>query len=167
MAFRLTADFRVDAEVTSPLDLTTPSNVLAVARQVAFAQGAGAGQADMMWSDQRTIAASGSDALDLAGSLSGPFGGTLTFARIKMVLVVAATGNTNNVNVTTPGSNGTPLFLAAGDGIAVKPGGFFWWHDPSAAGVAVTAGTGDLLTIVNSGAGTPVTYDVHIVGASS
>lgn len=167
MTFRLQSFFQLEAEVTSPLDLSTPTNLIKLARQMNLAQGAGAGQADMLWSDQRTISASGSDALDLAGSLTGPFGTTLTFARIKMIVVLAAAGNTNNVNVTTPGSNGTPLFLAAGDGIAVKPGGAFMWFDPSAAGVAVTAATGDLLTIVNSGAGTSVTYDIHIVGAST
>ena len=153
--------------MTSPLDLSTPTNLVRLARQMNLAQGAGAAQADMIWSDQRTIAASGTDALDLAGSLAGPFGGTLTFARIKMLLVVAAAGNTNNVNIVMPGSNGVPLFLAASDGIAVKPAGLFLWYDPSAAGVAVTAGTGDLLNIVNSGGGTGVTYDIHIVGASS
>jgi len=64
-------------------------------------------------------------------------------------------------------TSGAPLFLAAGDGIPVKPGGMFWWHDPSAGGVAVTPSTGDLLNLVNSGAGTSVTCDVVIVGASS
>lgn len=167
MAFRLTSLFELDAEVTSPLDITTVSNPLKIAKQMALAQGAGVGQADMVWSDQRTIAASGSDALDLAGSLTGPFGVVLTFVRIKMVVVLASKDNTNNVNVTTPGSNGAPLFLAAGDGIAVKPNGAFIWYDPSAAGVVVTPATGDLLTIVNSGAGTGVTYDIHIIGASS
>lgn len=167
MAFRLTSFFELDAEVTSPLDLTTPSNPLSLAKQMSLAQGSGAGQADMMWSDQRTITASSTDALDLAGSLSGPFGGTLTFARIKMIVVLAAAANINNVNVVMPASNGVPLFLAAADGIAVKPGGVFFWYDPSAAGVVVTAATGDLLNVVNSGAGTPVTYDIHIIGASS
>ncbi|MER7126743.1 hypothetical protein [Micrococcus luteus] len=167
MAFRLSSFFELEAEVTSPLDLSTPTNLLSFARQLSLAQGAGAGQADMVWSDQRTVAASGTDALDLAGSLVGPFGTTLTFARIKMLVVFAATGNTNNVNVVTPGSNGVPLFLAASDGIAVKPGGAFVWYDPSAAGVVVTPATGDLLNVVNSGGGTSVTYDIHIVGASS
>lgn len=167
MAFRLTSYFELAAEVTSPLDLTTPSNPLNFAKQMVLAQGVGAGQADMMWSDQRTITASSTDALDLAGSLTGPFGGTLTFARIKMIVVLAAAANINNVNVVMPASNGVPLFLAAADGIAVKPGGVFFWYDPSAAGVVVTAATGDLLNVVNSGAGTPVTYDIHIIGASS
>lgn len=167
MAFSLRASWQLDSELTSPLDLTTPSSLLKLARQLSFSEGAGAGAANMIWSDRRTVAASATDAIDLAGSLIGPFGTTLTFARIKMLLVLAAAGNTNNVNVVMPASNGVPLFLAAGDGIGVKPGGMFWWHDPSAAGVAVTAGTGDLLNLVNSGAGTPVTYDIVIVGASS
>ncbi|MCW2767774.1 MAG: hypothetical protein JWO11_3733, partial [Nocardioides sp.] len=86
---------------------------------------------------------------------------------IKMIVVFAASGNTNNVNVVQPASNGVPLFLAAGDGVAVKPSGMFVWYDPSAAGVVVTPATGDLLNLVNSGAGTSVTYDIHIVGASA
>lgn len=167
MAFRLQSFFELEAEVTSPLDLSTPTNLISVARQLDLAQGSGAGQADMVWSDQRTVAASATDALDLAGSLSGPFGGTLTFARIKMLVLIASLGNTNNCNLVMPGSNGVPLFLAASDGIGVRPGGAFVWFDPSAAGVVVTAATGDLLNVVNSGAGTSVTYDIHIVGASS
>lgn len=167
MTFNLASFFELAAEVTSPLDLSTPTNTVRVARQLNLAQGAGAGQADMVWSDQRTIAASSTDALDLAGSLVGPFGTTLTFARIKMIVVFAVLGNTNNVNVVMPAANGVPLFLAAADGIGVRPGGAFVWYDPSAAGVVVTAATGDLLNVVNSGAGTSVTYDIHIVGASS
>lgn len=167
MAFRFQGFLQVEAEITNPLDLTTVSAPLALARQLALAQGTGAGQADMLWSDQFTIAASGTQAVDLAGSLAGPFGTTLTFAKIKMLLVMAAAGNTNNVNVVQPASNGVPIFLAAGDGMPVKPGGHLWWYDPSAAGVAVTAGTGDLLNLINSAAGTSVTCDVVIIGASA
>lgn len=167
MAFRLSSFFELEAELTSSLDLTTPTSALRVARQLALASGTGAGQADMIWSDTVTITASGTQAVDLAGSLAGPLGGTLTFAKIKMVVVAAVTGNTNNVNVVRDGTNGVPLFLAAGDGIPVKPGGLFVWFDPSAGGVTVTASTGDLLNLVNSGAGTSVTADVVIVGASA
>ena len=53
-------------------------------------------------------------------------------------------------------------FLAAGDGIGVKPGEYV--PLVSQSGWAVTAGTGDLLTITNSGSGTSVTYDIVIVG---
>ncbi|MEV0616199.1 hypothetical protein AB0I81_22990 [Nonomuraea sp. NPDC050404] len=167
MAFRLQSFFELEAELTSPLDLTTPTSNLRLARQLALATGTGAGQADMIWSDSFSITASSTQAIDLAGSLAGPLGGTLTFAKIKMVVVAASTTNTNNVNVVRDGSAGVPLFLAASDGIPVKPGGLFVWFDPSAAGVAVTATTGDLLNLVNSAAGTPVTGDVVIVGASA
>lgn len=167
MAFRFTSQLTLEGEITSPLDLSTPSAPLDYSKQMPFLQGVAAGQADMIFSDNRTVAPSATDALDLAGSLAGPFGGTLTFARIKMVAIFAAAGNTNNCNFLMPASNGVPLFLAAGDGLPVHPGGGFIWYAPSAAGVVVTPATGDLLNVVNSAGGTSVTYDLIIVGASA
>src|SRR5690606_41940230 len=167
MAFSFRASWQLSSELTSPLDLSTPTSVLNLARTLTFSEGAGAGAADMIWHDKVTSDPSDTESIDLAGALSGPFGTTLTFQRIKMVLVLAAPGNTNNVNVVRDSTSGAPLFLAAGDGLPVKPGGMFWWYDPSAAGVAVTANTGDLLNLVNSAGGTSVTADIVIVGASS
>jgi hypothetical protein len=112
------------------------------------------------------LSASATEDLDLSGSLTNAFG-TVTFARIKAVLVVASTDNTNNVNVTRPASNGVPLFLAAGDGLSVRPGGIFMWACSDATGVAVTAGTGDLLTLTNSAGSTSVTYSIIVIGASA
>jgi hypothetical protein len=156
------------ANQTSPLDLVSRSAPLSVGFRKSLTNGSGANQANLVWSDQRTIAASATDSLDLAGgSLTDAFGAALTFARIKVIMVTAAAGNTNNVNLTRPASNGVPLFLAAGDGIPVMPGGTVVWCAPNAAGVAVTAGTGDLIDLVNSGAGTSVTYDIVIIGASA
>lgn len=167
MTFRLQSFFQLDSEITNPLDLTTASAPLTIARQLILAQGTGAGQADMIWSDTVTITASGTQAVDLAGALTGPLGGSLTFARIKLIVVAAAAANINAVNVISDATNGPLLFLAKGDGIGVKPGGLFVWFDPSAAAVPVIAGTGDLINLVNSGAGTSVTADVVIVGASA
>jgi hypothetical protein len=155
------------ANFTGTSDLTTPSAPIAVKRQINLLSGTGAGAADLVWADTRTVAASATDSLDLAGALTGLLGGTATFARIKGLIVAAAAANTNNVLVQRPASNGVPLLSAASANIAVKPGGLFAWFDPSAAGVLVTAGTGDLIDFVNSGAGTSVTYDVVIIGAAS
>ena len=166
MALDLTVKAGLRGTHTSALDLGTASFPVDIQASVSLANGTGANQADLLWSDTRTVTASSTDSLDLAGSLTNAFGATVTFARIKAVMVKAASGNTNNVNVTRPASNGVPLFLAASDGIPVKPGGAFIWVAPDATGVAVTGGTGDLLDIVNSGAGTSVTYDIVIVGAS-
>ena len=166
MTLGVRALFQLAADLTSALDLTTVSAPANIARQINFVDGAGAGAANRIWTDSRSIAASGTDSIDLAGSLTDPFGAALTFARIKGVIIAASPGNTNNVLVTRPASNAVPLLSAAAN-IPVKPGGLFVWLDPSAAGVVVTAGTGDLLDLVNSGAGSSVAYDIAIIGAAS
>lgn len=167
MALTSTIDISFDCTQTNPLDLQTPTAPLSLAKRIRLLTGVGADQADMIWTDTNTLAASGTTDIDLAGSLTGAFGTSLTFARIKVVYFSALSTNTNNVNVTRPASNGAPLFLAAGDGIPVRPDGCFLWVAPGATGIAVTGATGDLITVTNSGGTTGVTYSVVIIGASS
>lgn len=155
------------ADLTNALDLATASVPLSLTKTIRLATGTGANQADKVFHDTRTLAASATEDLDLAGSLADALGSTITLARVKAIIVAAASGNTNNVNVTRPAANGVPVFLAAGDGMPVRPGGVFCWIAPDVTGVAVTAGTGDLLTFTNSAGSTSVTYDVVIIGASA
>lgn len=156
------------ATLTDPLDLSTPADALSYAARTTLTTGTGANQANMMWHDKRTVAASTDEDLDLAGTLVNGLGDVQTFARVKALLVSAAAANTNNVNVTSDGTAGVPgLFLALGDGVVVRPGGLFLWVAPDATGAVVTPTTGDLLTVANSGAGSTVTYDIVIIGASA
>jgi hypothetical protein len=159
----------VAAKQTTTADFGTPEASLVKNYAISLASGTGAGQADKIFTDTRTLGASATEDLDLAGSLTDVFGAATTFAKVKAIVVGAASGNTNNVNVTRPASNGVPLFLAAGDGVAVRPGGVVAVLCGSADtnGYAVTAGTGDLITITNSGGTTGVTYDIAIVGTSA
>ncbi|WP_433368369.1 hypothetical protein ACQPZX_41430 [Actinoplanes sp. CA-142083] len=166
MTLTTVIDANVAASLASALDLVTASAPLELNTRITMPSGTTSGKADLCWSDTRTVAASSTDALDLAGTLAGVLGGTLTIVKLKAVLVRAAAANVNNVRVNRPASNGVPLFLAASDGIDVLPGGLFLWVAPG-AGVTVTAATGDLLNIDNSGAGTSVTYDVVLVGTSA
>jgi hypothetical protein len=159
-------DLRVTSTLTNPLDLETPLSALTYNSLIDLATGTGLGQADMKWSDQRTLVASGTEDLDLAGSLTGPLGTTLTFARVKALLVKAASANTNDVQISRAAA-GIPLFAATGDLIPVKPGGLFLWVAPNAAGVVVTPATADTITITNSAGTTGVTYDIVIIGASA
>src|SRR5688572_14836683 len=99
MALSTELSVRLAGTLTSSLDLSTPADALVHATKMILTSGTGANQADMMWHDTRTLGASASENLDLAGSLTNAFGTTQTFARIKMVLVTAASANTNNVNV--------------------------------------------------------------------
>jgi hypothetical protein len=134
---------------------------------IKLASGTGSGQANLIFSDSRTIAASSSENLDVAGSLVDPLGSTLTFATIKAIRICAADGNTNNVVVGGAGSNTLAgIFADASDKILVKPGGCFVWVAPK-TGAAVSASDGDILLVANSSSGTSVTYSVIIVGTSA
>lgn len=157
---------RLVAAYTGSGDLATPSVPLDIGDRIRMTSGTTTGKADLMWSDTRTLAASGTEDLDLAGSLTDAFGTAFTVVKLKLVYVTADDGNTNDVQITRPASNGVPLFLAAGDGLAVGPGGCFVWCAP-AAGVAVTAATGDLITFTNSAGSTGVTYSVVLIGTSA
>jgi hypothetical protein len=132
----------------------------------AFAPGTGPNQADKMYAATRTIAASGSENLDLAGVLTDPFGVTLTCVKVKFIYIHASAANTNNVKVGGAASN--PFvgpFDDATDIVDVKPGAQFLVTAP-AIGWTVTPSTGDLLQVANSSSGTGVTYDV-VIGCTS
>lgn len=158
---------QIDTVMKNVLDLSTPIDTLSKRTRIELGNGTGASLADLVFHDTRTLAASGTEDLDLAGTLPGPFGASQVFVELRAILVSAAAANTNNVRVTRPAANGVPLFLAASDGIDIPPGGVFLWSCPADGKVAVTAGTGDLITVTNSGAGTSVTYDVVLVGVSA
>ena len=157
----------LSASLSNPLDLVTGAAHMEYPYKKTWTNGTTIDKADLVWSDTRTVAASTTDPLDLAGSLSSVYGATLTFVELKAVLVVASTANTNNVRVNRPASNGVPLFLAASDGIDVPPGGCFFWACPADGKVTVTASTGDILNFDNSSSGTSVTYDIVLIGASA
>lgn len=166
----LTSKFNVIVAATQVVtrDLTAVRAPLSYAFASQLASGTGAGQADLVFSDTRTLAASASESLDLAGSLVDALGATLTFARVKGLIVVAAAANTNDVVIGGATSNAfVGPFADATDKIKVKPGGTIALWAPGATAYPVTAGTGDLLQIANSAAGTSVTYDVIIIGASA
>jgi hypothetical protein len=159
---------RIRATQTNPLDLGTAQLPLSVGQTLTYANGTGAGMADLLWSDTRSINASSTDDLDLAGSLVNAFGVTTTFARIRALYVAAASGNTNNLVVGGASSNGFVTWTgAATDKVVIRPGGLFLVANRDTTGYAVTAATGDLLRIANSGAGSAVTYDIVIIGCSA
>ncbi len=165
----LTTNIRLNikATQTKPVDVGTPAFPLSEVVELALASGTGANSADLLFTDTRTLSASGTENLDLAGSLVDAFGTTLTFVELRAIVIHAAAGNTNDVQLTRPSSNGVPLFLAASDGIPIPPGGFFAWGCPADGKITITPSTGDLLTVTNSSSGTGVTYDVFLFGTSA
>lgn len=167
MALTTKITARINATQTAANDLGTSSFPMAYSQVVSLLDGTAANQADLMFSDQRTLTASSNEDLDLAGSLSGAFGATLNFAKIKAIAVYAASGNTNNVQVGPATTNGfLGPFADASDQLDIPPGGQILLTAP-VNGWTVTATTGDLLNIANSAAGTSVTYDIVLIGTSA
>lgn len=169
MSLITTASMLLQASQANTIDLGASSARRSISANLTLTDGTGAGQADRIFTDTRTLAASGTEDLDLAGALTDAFGATQVFARVKALFVQAAVGNTNLVQVTRPASNGFPLFMAAGDGIALRPGETFGvlCGAADAVGHVVTGATGDLLTITNSAGTTGVSYDIIVIGASA
>lgn len=156
------------ALLTGTHDLSAPSANLQTARAWPLAPGTGANQADRVFADRRTLAASATENLDLAASLTDALGATITFAKVRALLVAAAAANANTVVVGGAASNAmSTMFGDATDTVVVRPGGAMLLVAPDATGYAVTAATGDLLKVGNGGAGTAVTYDVVIIGTSA
>lgn len=157
-------------DYTSALDLVTGSAPLNYRNRVSLTSGTGAGQADRVFSDTRTVLASANDDLDLAAGLTDAFGASITFARVKALIVTASPSNVNNVLV---GGDATSTFLtwvvAEADAVILRPGASLALVAgvADATGYAVTATTGDLLRITNAAGGSSVVYSIVIVGASA
>lgn len=159
----------IDADLTSALDLASADVPLRRKYKTDLINGTGVGAADRIWHDQRTLAASGSEDIDLAGVLTDALGAAVNFARIKAIIIKAADGNTNNVIVGGAGSNGFISWVGgATHTVTVRPGyTLALIGGGDATGYVVTAATADLLHIANSSSGTPITYDIIIVGCSA
>lgn len=163
---KATLRIAIDAMLEDQVDIGTVAHEVAYTPNLALSNGTGLNQANQMFSDQRTLAASANESLDLAGTLLNAFGNTITFTKIRAILIRAAVTNTNNVLVGGAASNGWVTWCgAATDTIVVRPGGFMLLAAPDATGYTVTAATGDLLKIANSAGGSTVTYDIVIIGA--
>ena len=124
--------------------------------------GTSAGQANIVFTSTRTLAASANETLDLICSLTDAFGQTVNAVKIVALYVRAAAANTNQVVVGGAASNGfVAPFGSATDAVKLPPGASL--NLINDAGWTAVAGTGDLLKIANGGSGTPVTYDIAIV----
>lgn len=151
--------------LSNSVDLGSSDYTLTYTKSYTLANGTSADQANMIWTDTRTLAASASEDIDLAGILTSAFGTTLVFTKIKGIIISAAAANTNNVVV---GGHATAAFVNwvsdATDKIVIRPGGTFSLIATDATAYAITATTGDLLTIANSAGSTSVTYDIVLIG---
>lgn len=143
----------------------TPTWSFSIDKGDSLSNGTGAvDTGDLFWTDTRTLAAT-TENLDLAGGLTNAFGATLTFARIKGLLIHnKSTTAGHTLTVGGAASNAFVLFSDTTDKYPIGPNGLFFIWEPSAAAKAVTASTGDILKIESSHS---FDYDIVILGASA
>src|SRR5262249_51215005 len=143
-------------------DLAASSLPLNYSSSWSIANGVGANQADLSYSAQRTIPGGGNEDLDLAAGTLTTLGATLTFAKIKAIIVEALGTNSGTVTVGGAPSNAfVGPFGAATHTVILPAGGVFTARAPG-AGWTVTPTTADLLRI----AGANQNYKIVLIGTS-
>lgn len=132
-----------------------------------LASGTGSGKCDIEHIMQYTLAASANITLDLRGGLTDRFGNTLQFVSVKGIWIKASPSNVNNV-IFKPSATDSFLagFGAAAHQFSIPPGGLFMVTHP-AAGWAPGAAASDDIYFENSGAGSSVVFDFHIIGSTA
>jgi hypothetical protein len=175
----LTAAVSLSGAIQKALDLTTPQDSISVSKALAFAFGSGAAKADQIFHDRRTLAAGASEELDLAGPLVNPLGGTITFEKVKVIIVFNRSDEALGAHTATDaevavGGAAADEFLgpfqAAGDAIGIPAGGFFAVGCKNADGWAVVVdytGNTDKLKVENLDGVDEALYDVILIGEAA
>lgn len=130
-----------------------------------FANGGGADQADKVYVETFTLAASGTANKDLAGSLQDTFRNTITFNTVKILYVELQTSPTaSSILVGNSGVNAFLFGTVAADKVRVYNGGVLFLCNRNAAGYTVTAGTGDILTFTNEDGVNSASVKLIVIG---
>jgi len=132
----------------------------------ALSAGTGSGQADLLWADERTLAADATEDLDLAGVLADIFGDTVTFVDVKAILIENTSTTASVISISPAAANGfTGPFADASDQLNIPAGGSVLLSHPG-AGWTVTAGTGDKITMTEEST-LEGQYKITILGATA
>ena len=152
---------RIKINQTGSNDFGGPEFKPVLEALIQLTDGVAANQANLAFVDERTLASAATDSLDLAGVLTDAFGLTITAAEIVALMIINKPRAGTPVNTTdlTIGGGANGVFASAMP-FVLKPGAVFLLAAGDAAGVkTVTAGTADILTIVN-GSGASAKYQI-------
>jgi hypothetical protein len=152
------------ATENSSSDLSTTVRRTNVSESLTFTNGTGANQAQIVWSDSRTIAADDGDILDFQAGLADDRG-SVAFASIKAIYI----RNTGTVplswqSLAEPEYWGSgPLQAGESQGMDIPAGGLVLLTNPSAAGWIVESGD-EQIQFINSSETTAAAYDIILIG---
>lgn len=141
-----------------------PSETINQPVNQSYSFGTGAGQVDLAFSVELTIAPSATTSLDLdAGTLEDLFGNALTFVNVKAIRIQHVSDSAAS-SINLQGDYMTTNF-GASFSIVYPPGGYFDISEAS-AGYAVVATTGDAIDLVNNDGSNSATVSVELLGTS-
>ncbi len=165
MSGRIKASMKVTGE--KDVGLSVGKDPLVLEESITVSFGTADGKMNEMWHDQRTLALSTSEDLDLFGTLENIFGDIVNFAVVDAIFVKNTSVNSCVLEVGPPAANGFGVgvggaWKAASDANILQKDAAIMLLAPP-AGWAVTAGTGDLLTINNTTAEEAL-YEIAIIG---
>lgn len=164
---------RVRSTATKTIDFGTPESIVNLTPGVSFTFGAGAGNANMVWSDRRALAKATADNLDLYGSLTDAFGITINFSAVKAIVIHNRSDEADTpTDATLTIGNGSNPFVGPFGGtgthtVTLPAGGILVLACDTADGWAVATGTGDILKVNNDDADDAAEYDIWIIGESA
>lgn len=154
----------ITAHNTKTLEHRTAEDRIPLSLIATLADGTGAGKNSKVFYDERTLADGGTEDIDLAGALTDGFGATVSFAKIRLMVIKAAAANTTALTVGGDAAAVIGFLVDPSDKFVVSAaGGFVMAYNPTAAGYAVTGTTADILQVAN-GAGAGATYEILICG---
>lgn len=137
-------------------DISQTLRVTPATYALSLGDGTGANQAQVAWSDARTIAAAGSSTIDLAAAADDR--GVVVFSAIKLIYV-RNTG-ANEIALSDGTWGGSPFDDISASPFTIQPDAAFLLASPTAAGYAV--GGGDQTIVFSSTLGG--TYDIVLIG---
>lgn len=141
-----------------------------VPRDVTLGSGTGSLQCDVAYYASVSLGPSATVNIDLLGSLSDAFQAAIDFVKVKFLRVEADAANnaSNNVQVKPGATNGwiTGPIRTATHLVHLGPGENFQW-EALTSGRAPVAGTGDILSLVNSAGTNTIVGRVLILGTSA
>ena len=172
MTLSSTVRVRLAASQTGSNDFGGPEFSPEMETAINLQNGTGAGQADLLYVDERSVAASSNDDIDLNGVLAQAIGGTFNAVELVALIVINApkSGVANLSSLTVGGA--TNPFIGFLGGTAptigpIGPGGHLSIGAPGATGIGtVTPATADQLRIANGAGGTAV-YQIAILGRTA
>ena len=169
VAAKLSAIFEASQAGTN--DFGGPNFAATVQDILTLSMGTGAGQANLLFVDERTIASGANDDLDLNGTaLQTVYGANIAATTLVACLIVNAprllTAPANTTNLTVGGgTNAINTFMGGTTPTfgPIRPSGFLYFGCDAVGGMgAITAGTADILRIANS-AGAAATYQIALL----